>query len=67
MLTLNLQTQYQNGVNNMRFVSRVSFRRLGCDFAQVCEITGACVILRSHEITHPGVKSQPPAKSYPGV
>ena len=52
---------------HMRFVSRVSFRRLGCDFAQVCEITGACVILRSHEITHPGVKSQPPAKSYPGV
>ena len=48
----------------MRFVSRVSFRRLGCDFAQVCEITGAGVlILRSHEITPPGVKSQPPVKS----
>ena len=42
----------------MRFVSRVSFRRLGCEFAQVCEITVGCVILRSHEITHPGVKSQ---------
>ena len=60
----------------MRFVSRVSFRRLGCDFAQVCEITGAGVHCadfekpRNHtpgreitapcEITPSGVKSQAP-------
>jgi hypothetical protein len=49
----------------MRFVSRVRFRRLGCEIAEVCEITGGGVILRSHEITPPGVKSQPPAKSHP--
>ena len=63
----------------MRFVSRSSFRRLGCDFTEVCEITGEGVILRSHEIKPLGlgreitapyeitpsrVKSQESVKSY---
>ena len=39
-------------VSSMRFVSRVRFRRLGCEITEVCEITRAAC-----EITG-GVKSQ---------
>jgi hypothetical protein len=51
----------------MRFVSRVRFRRLGCEITEVCEITWGGVIAEAVKSHPPGLKSQPPVKSRPEI